>query len=98
MLTEQQQKFLELVKQIESLQEQIKPLSEELDTVLSQLTVGELFQDPETKLVYRAAKQDGVWVKYKPLIYQRTRKIGESKGSISVKEAKEAGFILTEEN
>ncbi len=98
MLTEQQSKAIELIRQIETLQYQIKPLQEELETLFPQITIDEMFQDPETKLVYRIAKQEGVWIKYKPLVYQRTRKIGEAKGSISISDAKKAGFILLEEN
>ena len=48
-----------------------------------------MFQDPETNIVYRIVPQTGTFVEFKPLIYQRTRKEGEAKGTISQKDAEE---------
>ena len=94
MVTEIQQKAIGLINQIEILKEQLKPLQKELDETIAQIPVGEMFQDETTKIVYRIATQKGTYIEFKHLIYQRTRKEGESKGSISIKEAEEKGFTL----
>ena len=90
-------RFFELVNQIDLLKEQLKPLQKELDEYLETAALNRLFQDEKTKIVYRVVEQNGTWVEFKRRTYQRTRKVGEAKGSISIKEAKDAGFTLSEE-
>jgi len=80
---------INLIQKIEALKEQLKPLQKELDATIKDIPTNEMFQDPETKLVYRIVPQTGIYVEFKPLIYQRTRKEGEAKGTISQKEAEE---------
>jgi hypothetical protein len=93
--TPSQQEAIGLIKQIEELKEQLKPLQEKLDLIMAtQIVPNALFQDPDTKLVYRVVPQEGTYVHFKPFIYQRTRKEGEAKGTVSEKEAKEDGFVL----
>jgi hypothetical protein len=89
MPTAQQDKAIGLIQQIEALKEQLKPLQKELDATIKEIPANEMFQDEETKLVYRIVPQTGTYVEFKPLIYQRTRKEGEAKGTVSQKEAEE---------
>ena len=78
-----------LIQQIEMLKEQLKPLQKELDETIKEIPINEMFQDDETKIIYRIVPQTGTFVEFKPLIYQRTKKEGEAKGTISQKDAEE---------
>jgi hypothetical protein len=53
----------------------------------------EMFQD-EQGVVYKLVEPTGTFIEFKKLDYQRTRRPGETKGSLSIKEAEEAGFVL----
>jgi hypothetical protein len=90
MPTAQQQKAIGLIQQIEALREQLKPLQKEFDeTVKEGISLNDMFQDEETKIIYRIVPKTGTFVEFKPLEYQRTRKPGETKGTISQKDADE---------
>ena len=70
MLTTQQTKAIKLINQIEALREQLKPLQKELDATIKDIPQNEMFQEEETKLIYRIVPQTGTFVEFKPLIYQ----------------------------
>jgi hypothetical protein len=90
-------KFLELAKKSEKLQEELTKLNEELQIEMKTLAVGQYVQDPETLAVYKIIVPTGTFVSFKPLDYKRTNIEGEKGGGPSVlakKEAEEAGFVL----
>ena len=88
------QTFLALAKKREDLARQAKQLNLELADIMRQLPLGALFQDPADGVVYQIIVPAGTFVEYKSLDYIRTRREGETKGSLSMKEAEAAGFVL----
>lgn len=89
-----QDKFLNEAKQMESLQDQINALREAMNASMADLGLGTLLQDPDTGLVYKIVKPNGTFVHYKDIDYVRTAKATERAGSLSKKEAEEAGFVV----
>lgn len=93
-MNELQQKFVALAKKREDLVRQLKQANQDLYNVINELPLGEMFQDPSDGVVYQIVVPAGTYVEYKSLDYVRTRREGEQKGSLSMKEAEAAGFIL----
>lgn len=93
-MNEKQQKFLELSKQYEALKEQMKEVKPQMQELMKEIGVGEMFQDPETKVVYRIDVPKGTYISFDPINYVRTKKETEKKGSLAKKEATSAGFDL----
>jgi hypothetical protein len=89
-----QQKFLELAKKREELAKQMKLLNQDLASAMRDLALGEMFQDPADGVVYQIIIPSGTFIEYKNVDYIRTRREGEAKGSLSMKEAEAAGFVL----
>lgn len=88
------EKVLELIKQYENLKKQFKDLEPILTEELNNIGIGKHFQDEETKAVYEIVEPNGTFISYKKISYNRTKLEGESKGSLSVKRAKELGYEL----
>lgn len=76
---------------------QVKRFFDELNRVTEAVAelngVGTYFQDAEGT-VYKVDKQEGKFVHFEPFCIKRTRREGETKGDLSMKEAEEAGFKL----
>lgn len=89
-----QEDAIALIEKIEAQREETKKLQEELTGILEVLPLGELFQDEKSKIVYRAAEAKGQWVTFYRIAYERTKKEGEKAGSVSMFDAKAAGFTL----
>lgn len=70
--------------------EDCKTANEALATVAG---LGYFFQDNEGT-VYKTNVPEGRFVYYERVEIQRTRRDGETKGSLSMKEAREAGFVV----
>ena len=94
MLTDQQQKIIELSKHRELLKEQIKESSEKLDALLLEVGVGVSFQDPTDNVVFEIVIPKGGYTYYSHIGYDRTKREGERSGALSMKRAKELGFTL----
>ena len=94
MNNDQENIFLTLVKEQERLKDLLSTNNEELQNFLKDLTLGEYVQDPETCLVYKIVKPTGRFVYYNDRDYVRTAKATERAGTLSKKEAEEAGFTL----
>lgn len=88
-MTPAQQRFIELEKQK-------KPFLEDFDAafraVAEEVGPGNYFQDEEEGVVYKITVPEGRWVKFDTVSYVRTKRNGEDKGTLSIKEAKEKGF------
>jgi hypothetical protein len=95
-LTESQKSLIKLVTKREDAYEKMKKLNERIDELMSEIGVDKMFQDPETKVVYKIVVPTGRFVEFKTIDYKRTNKIGENRGgtALSKKEATEAGFKL----
>lgn len=95
MLTDAQQKFLELSKQYEQLKEQMRALKPKMHGLLEEIGVDSYFQDPATKLVYKVEVPSGIFVSFDTIGYKRTKKAEESSsGKLAKKEAQEKGYEL----
>lgn len=94
MLTDEQKKFIEMSKKIENLKNELKELNTEMDMVLSTIGVGKAFQDPEDGTVFEIIAPKGTFVNFKAIDYERTKRQGETRGSLSVTRAKDLGFII----
>lgn len=95
MPTDAQNRFLELSKKYEKLKEEFKAIKTEMHEVLEEIGVGEYFQDPSTKLVYKVEVPQGTFISFDKIGYKRTKTAEEhGSGKLAKKEAQEAGFEL----
>ncbi len=90
-MTPTQVRFVELEKQKEEFKKLLTELDEVNQAVADEIGIGNYFQDDEG-VVYKIVVPSGRWVKFESISYVRTKREGEDKGTLSVKEAKEAGF------
>ena len=89
-----QEKLLGLIKRYEELKQGFKDIEPELVEALTEIGIGEHFQDSETNAVYEVVEPAGTFISYKKISYNRTKLEGEVKGSLSMKRAKELGYEL----
>lgn len=94
MLTDQQQKIVELTKEREALKERLKESKEELNTLLTETGVGSHFQDPSDGTVFEIVVPTGTFISFDTIGYNRTKREGERAGTLAVKRAKELGYNL----
>lgn len=87
-------KFLEL----ESKKEEVKQFFKDLDAATKEVAevvgIGNYFQAPDGT-VFKMVMPTGTFVEFKTIGYERTKREGEKRGSLSVKEAKEAGYDVS---
>jgi seryl-tRNA synthetase len=93
-MNELETKLIELAEKYETLKEEMKRLKPEMNELLKQIGVGKYFQNPKNMVVYKVEKPRGVFCEYQDIGFVRTKKAGEARGDLSVKEANEAGFVL----
>lgn len=91
-MTENQKKVIELSKAYERAKSELDLARRDLDSVLNQMELNTYFQDEATKTVYKIVKPKGTFVSFKDVDYHRTALEGERQGSLSKKEAQEAGY------
>jgi hypothetical protein len=74
---------------------EVEAFYEELNTVLAELVkergFDSMFQAPDGT-VYKIHKPTGTFVQYREVSYLRTKREGEERGTLSVKEAESRGF------
>lgn len=88
-----EQRFIDLAKRYESLQDEMDLLREDMNETMLALGYDTYAQDPETGAVYKIIKPEGTFVAYRTIAYKRTALDGERGGTVlSKKEAQEAGF------
>ena len=88
-----QAKFVEVANRMEEIKEQYKKTCEELGQVMADLGERTMFQSEEG-LVYKIQKPKGQFVIFKDLEYVRTKRLEETRGTLSKKEAQESGYDL----
>lgn len=77
-----EKKFIELANKIECLNKQRKELQKELDDVMSTLGLGYVILS-EDGIVWQIQEPSGTYIEYRKISYSRTRKEGETKGTLS---------------
>jgi len=93
-MTEQQAKALELIKKFEDLKDRMVVAKQEMEEALTALGIGDYFQDPVTKIVYKTEKPNGTFVHFSSIGFARTKKPEERAGSLAKTEAISNGFLL----
>ena len=88
------QRFIELERKKEEVKKYFEELSNSINDVVEEIGVGTFFQDPTDQTVYQITEPAGRFVNYERYSYVRTKREGETRGSLSMKAAKEAGFDL----
>lgn len=91
MLTATQERFIAAAKEVESLKEQLKEKCAEMEKYATEIGAGCYFQDKDL-VVYKIDVPKGTFVEYKAIGFVRTKRANEDRGSLSMKEAKDAGF------
>lgn len=97
-LTPAIQRFIELEKKKAEVKKYFEELSEAVEAVSKETGINGYFQDPTDGTVFKIVIPEGRFVNYEKIGYQRTRRayLGEKRGDLSLKEAKEAGFEVEE--
>ena len=90
-MTPAQRAFVELEKRRDGYRRYLEELSAALRAVAGEVGLDGYFQDDEG-IVYKIVIPSGKWMPFQPISYLRTKRSGESKGTLSAKEATEAGF------
>ena len=90
-MSELQVKFIELEKKKEAIKLFYEEFEIALKAVAEEVGVNNYFQDVEG-IVYKIVVPEYKTVKMEHIGYIRTKRQEEKRGSLSVKEAKEAGF------
>lgn len=95
-MTDAQKKFVELEKKKEEVKKYFDDLKAATEAVAAEIGMNGYFQD-EAGIVYKIVKPAGRFVSYEDISYNRTRRPGEKKGDLSMKEAREAGYKVENE-
>lgn len=86
--------YIELDRRYSS---EIKPFLEKYSAaktkVFEATSFGHFFQDDDG-IVYKVDKKEWTSVRMEPVEIKRTRREGETKGSLSMTEARDAGFVV----
>jgi hypothetical protein len=77
--------------QKEKLRKEMEEINKNLEDALKSLGMGHIFQ-AEDGTVFRVSKPAGTFVAFRDIDYDRTRREGEKSGSMSLTDARAAGF------
>ena len=92
-MTPAQAKYVELEKKKALYKQFLEELGEATKQVAAEIGVGSFFQDGEGT-VYRVSIPQGKFVYFEQFTIDRTRREGEKTGTLSLKDAKEAGYDI----
>ena len=92
-MTEAQKKFVELERKKEEVKKFFEELKAAIEVVSKEIGVGGYFQD-DAGIVFKITEPEGRFVNYEKISYVRTKRPGEQRGTLSVKEAEEKGFVI----
>ena len=92
-LTKLQQTLIELDHAKASVDAYFVKLNETLAALQVECGLDTFFQSPDGT-VFKVVKPSGHFVAYRDVGYVRTKRADEARGTLSVKEASEAGFTL----
>jgi len=88
------EKFFELSQEYEQLKDKLEVVRKEMEEALVQIGYETYFQDPNTLVVYKVVMPRGQFVPFTKISYERTTLPGETRGTLSKKEAESKGFVL----
>lgn len=88
------QRFIELERKKAEVKKYFDELKQATEELVAELGVNTYFQDPTDGTVFKLIIPDGKFVTFEKYSYVRTRREGEKRGDLSLKEAQEAGFNL----
>jgi len=77
--------------QKEKLRKEMEELNKNLEDSLRNLGMGHIFQ-AEDGTVFRVSKPAGTFISFRDIDYDRTRREGEKSGSMSLTDARAAGY------
>lgn len=92
-ITAAQARFVELDKRKAVVKQFFEEYNEAVKAVVSEIGIDSYFQDADGT-VYKTVKPSGTFVQYLDYSIDHTRRETEAKGSLSMKEAQQAGFEL----
>ena len=87
------QKFVELEKKKTEIKKYFEDLQTAIAEVAAEIGEGGMFQD-DAGTVYKVTRPEGKFVTFDRWGYDRTKREGEARGTLSVKEATERGFAV----
>ena len=93
-MTTVQEKFVALERRKAEYKAWVEELAKASVEVFNEIGEGGMFQDEEN-IVYKMTVPNGKFIYYEKVSYNRTKRAGESRGSLSVTEARENGFLAT---
>lgn len=92
-MTDLQKRFVELERKKEEVKKYFDELQAATEALVKEQGLNTYFQD-EAGIVYKLVEPEGRFVKFDRYGYERTKRPGEARGSLSVKEAEEVGFKI----
>lgn len=93
MMTDKQKRFVELERRKDEIKKYYEDLSSAVNDLIQENGVDCYFMD-EQGIVYGIVEAEGKWIPYEKYTYVRTKRDGEARGSLSLKEAQERGFQI----
>jgi len=95
-LTDAQRRLIELDAKKPEIDKYYEDLDQAVKDVVAEIGVNSFFQSDDNA-VFKMVRPVGTFVSYKEFNYNRTKRIGDTRGSLSVKEAVEAGYVVPKE-
>jgi hypothetical protein len=92
-MTDKQKRFVELEYRKDEIKKYYEDLEKATTELIAEQGLNSFFHD-ERGTVYKLVECDGRYVKFDRVGYVRTKRPGEERGTLSVKEAKEHGFAI----
>jgi len=92
-MTDKQKRFVELDREKEKIKKWYEEYNKATEELFDELGGTGHFQDDQG-IVYMAEKPKGTFVEYKEKGIIRTKRINETKGTLSVTKAKELGYDI----
>lgn len=93
-MTEAQKKFVELERKKEEVKKFFDELNASVVAISKEVGVNGYFQDDQG-IVYKVVVPDGKFVYFEHISYVRTRRPHEKRGDLSMKEASDAGYKVS---
>lgn len=90
-------RFIELEKKKAEYKKYIEELKLATEELVKEIGVGTYFQDPSDGTVFKLTIPEGKFVYFDKYSFVRTKRTGEKRGDLSMKEAKEQGFSVGDE-
>ena len=92
-MTDAQKRFIDLEKKKNEIKKYFEDLAAATQAVADEIGVDGHFQDSEGT-VYQIVVPEGRFVKFEKIGYVRTRRVGETRGELSMTKARELGYTV----